>query len=108
MKFAICNETFDGWKQDDAFACIAELGYQGVEVAPFTIANDVREIPLQGRQRLRRLAEENGLVVTGLHWLLAKTTGLHLTSPDPAVRRQTAGYVIELIHFCADLGGETM
>lgn len=108
MKFAICNETFDQWKQDDVFACIAELGYQGVEIAPFTIAHDVREIPHEGRLRLRKLAEQNGVTVTGLHWLLAKTTGLHLTSPDPGVRRRTAEYVIELIRFCSDLGGSIM
>jgi len=108
MKFAICNETFEDWKQDDAFDCIAELGYQGVEIAPFTIANDVRDVPVEGRRRLRKLAEDAGLQVTGLHWLLAKTTGLHLTSPDPSVRQRTADYVIELIHFCADLGGGVM
>jgi sugar phosphate isomerase/epimerase len=108
MKFAICNETFENWKQDDAFACIAELGYAGVEIAPFTISNDVRDVPVEGRRRLRKMVEDAGLVVTGLHWLLAKTTGLHLTSPDPAVRKRTADYVIELIHFCADLGGAVM
>lgn len=108
MKFAICNETFDRWNLDDAFACIAELGYQGVEIAPFTIASDVRDIPHEGRLRLRKLADQNGLTVTGLHWLLAKTNGLHLTSPDPGVRQRTAEYVIELIRFCSDLGGSTM
>jgi sugar phosphate isomerase/epimerase len=108
MKFAICNETFENWKQDNAFACIAELGYTGVEIAPFTISNDVRDVPVEGRFRLRKMVEEAGLVVTGLHWVLAKTIGLHLTSPDSAVRKRTADYVIELIKFCSDLGGAIM
>ncbi len=108
MKFAICNETFENWKQDDVFACVAELGYTGVEIAPFTVAHDVREVPYEGRVRLRRLVEQSGLVVTGLHWLLAKTTGLHLTSPDPDVRARTTDYLIELVKFCSDLGGTIM
>lgn len=108
MKYAICNETFENWKQDDVFACIAELGYAGVEIAPFTITNDVRDVPREGRIRLRKMVENSGLVVTGLHWLLAKTDGFHLTSPDPAVRKNTADYVIELIRFCSDLGGKVM
>lgn len=108
MKFAICNETFENWKQDDVFACIAELGYTGVEIAPFTISSDVRDVPKEGRKKLRRMAEQNGLVVSGLHWLLARTTGLHLTSPDPAVRERTADYLGELIEFCSDLGGAVL
>lgn len=108
MKFAICNETFENWKQDDAFACAAELGYHGIEIAPFTVANDVRDIPVEGRKRLRKAAEDAGLAVTGLHWLLAKTTGLHLTSPDPNTRKRTAEYLIELTKFCSDLGGQVM
>jgi sugar phosphate isomerase/epimerase len=57
---------------------------------------------------LRRQAEDQGLKILGLHWLLAKTTGLHLTSADPSVRRATADYLIELTHACADLGGNIL
>jgi sugar phosphate isomerase/epimerase len=44
----------------------------------------------------------------GLHWLLARTQGLHLTSADPAVRKATAEYLVELGDLCADLGGSVM
>ncbi len=108
MRFAVCNETFENWKLDDVFACVAELGYSGIEIAPFTIATDVRDVPNQGRTRLRRLADREGLQVTALHWLLAKTSGLHLTSADAGVRQLTAEYLVELIRFCSDLGGEVM
>ena len=57
---------------------------------------------------MRRLAEKSGLEVVGLHWLLAKTKGFHLTSPDADVRRKTADYLGELARFCADLGGKIM
>ena len=44
MKFAICNEIFQGWKLEDTLACAARLGYAGVEIAPFTLANSVTDI----------------------------------------------------------------
>ena len=83
-----------------------ECGYEGVEIAPFTVASSVYEIPADKRNEIRKIVESFGLQITGLHWLLAKTTGLHLTSPDPAVRQKTAEYFQELIRLCADFGGE--
>jgi len=46
--------------------------------------------------------------VVGIHWLLAKTEGFYLTSPDPTVRRRTAEYLSTLAEVCADLGGKIM
>jgi sugar phosphate isomerase/epimerase len=108
MRFAICNETFQDWPFDKAFAFAAECGYTGLEIAPFTINNDVTDIPAQKRTEIRRLAERNGLSILGLHWLLARTEGLHLTSPDPEVRRKTAEYLGELARLCADFGGNLL
>ena len=108
MKLAICNETFQDWPLDRAFAFAAECGYTGIEIAPFTLANRVTEISPQRRAEVRAAAEAAGLEVIGLHWLLAKTEGLHLTSPDPATRRRTAEYLAELARCCADLGGHLM
>ena len=108
MKFAICNETFVDWPFERAFAFARECGYTGIEIAPFTIHNDARQISQPQRAEIRRQAEAAGLEVVGLHWLLAKTQGLHLTSPDDDVRRRTADYVIELARLCADLGGSVL
>jgi sugar phosphate isomerase/epimerase len=108
VKFAVCNETFQDWPFDRAFAFAADCGYTGIEMAPFTISNDVTEISSEKRAEVRRQADAAGLEIVGLHWLLAKTEGLHLTSPDAEVRRKTAGYLGELARFCADLGGKVM
>ena len=107
-KFAICNETFKDWPHERAFAFAAECGYQGIEIAPFTLANHVRDISPAKRSEIRRLAKTNALHVIGLHWLLAKTEGYHLTSPDHQVRRKTADYFGELARFSAELGGKLM
>ncbi len=108
MKFAICNETFKDWPFDKAFAFAAECGYTGMEIAPFTLANYATEISAQQRQEVCKLAEDTGLEVVGLHWLLAKTEGFYLTSPDADVRRRTSDYFIELARLCADLGGKIL
>ncbi len=108
MKFAICNETFLDWPFEKAFAFARECGYTGIEIAPFTINPDVRQISAERRSEVRRQAESAGLQMIGLHWLLAKTQGLYLTSHDASIRRATASYVEELARLCRDLGGSIM
>ncbi len=80
MRFAICQELFTDWDWERQCRFIASVGYTGIEVAPFTLARRIGEVGKERRQLLRRRAEENGLSIIGLHWLLAKTEGLHLTS----------------------------
>jgi sugar phosphate isomerase/epimerase len=113
MKFAICNETFGDRPFADTFSTIRKLGYTGVEIAPFTLLPktepfDVRQVPAERIVEVRQQAEDAGLEVVGLHWLLAKTDGCYLTSPDPTVRRRTADYLRTLVEICADLGGKIM
>ena len=114
MKFALCNEMFEAWNTRQGFdfprtfEYVKKSGYDGIEIAPFTIARDALHIPAARRVEIRRLAEKNDLEITGLHWLLAKTEGYHLTTPDPVLRQKTADYFLELIRLCADLGGRFM
>ena len=99
MKFAICNETFQDWPFAKAFAFARECGYTGIEIAPFTMALDAREISAAQRAEVRRQAEAADLTVIGLHWLLAKTKGYYLTTPDADVRRSTGAYIEEPLGF---------
>ena len=108
MKFAICNEIYPGWKIEDVFAHAARTGYQGVEISPFTLAENVNQISAAERTRIRELAARAGVEIVGLHWLLVKPEGLHLTAPDAALRAQTARYFCDLVDACADLGGRIM
>lgn len=108
MKFAICNETFNDRTVEEGFALAAECGYEGIEIAPFTLAAYVTELSASRRAEIRRAIEKSGLKMVGLHWLLAKTEGFHLTSPDPSVRARTRDYLIELAQCCADLGGRVL
>jgi sugar phosphate isomerase/epimerase len=108
MRYAICNETFEGWDHARVCAFVAGLGYRGLELAPFTLAPLITNVTPQRRRELRGQAEDYGLTLLGLHWLLARTEGLCLTSPDAAIRRRTADYLVELARGCADLGGDVM
>ncbi len=108
MRYAICNETFEGWDHRRVCEFVAGLGYQGLEVAPFTLAGRIADVSPERRRELRRQAEDCGLILLGLHWLLARTEGLQLTSPDVSVRQATADYLGELARCCADLGGELL
>jgi sugar phosphate isomerase/epimerase len=108
FEYAICNELFEGWPFEKAFAFAAECGYTGMEIAPFTVANDVTDVSATRRREIRLQAEKAGTPVCALHWLLARTEGFHLTTSDRAVRRRTTEYFKELARFCADLGGNVM
>ncbi|MEZ6124416.1 MAG: sugar phosphate isomerase/epimerase family protein [Planctomycetaceae bacterium] len=108
MKFAICQELFENISWDDQCRLIAEAGYTGIEVAPFTMAADVSAIPDQTLESMKTTAAQHGLEIIGLHWLLARTEGLYLTSPDADVRRKTADYLKLLARICARLGGRVL
>jgi sugar phosphate isomerase/epimerase len=105
VRFAICNELFEGWSLEDTFRTVRDLGYDGIELAPFTLATTVTELSPDQRVALRQLAAQYGLEITGLHWLLARVPGVYLTSPNPAVRAVTRAYLLELVRTCADLDG---
>jgi len=108
MRFSICNETFEGWPWQKTCEFVANCGYDGIEVAPFTLGEDVRSIDDKTRKEIRQAAEAHGLQIVGLHWLLVSPKGLSATASDPAVRRATSEYLVALVHFCADLGGSIM
>lgn len=108
MKVAICNETFGELPLASALALASEAGYTGWEVAPFTLGLPIDSFAKEDRIRYRNEVESAGLEIIGLHWLLAKTEGFHLTTTEPAVRQRTGQYLVELGELCRDLGGSIM
>jgi len=108
IQFGICNEIFKDWSIDDTFAFAAKVGYDAVEMAPFTIAKHVTDISSARRKEIKDLAARSGIAISGIHWVLVQTEGMYVTHPDAAVRRRTSEYFGELAKFCADLGGKTI
>ena len=108
MKFAICQELYENTAWSEQCKRIAEAGYTGIEVAPFSISEDPGSVSGEVFDRMRQDAEASGLQIIGLHWLLAKTNGLYLTSPDWEVRRRTSDYLSMLARICRRLGGRVL
>jgi len=114
FKYAMCNESMRELPWERQCAIVSEAGYQGIEIAAFTLLDEnsqagVRDLSPARRKEMVRVMEDHGLACVGLHWLLAPPPkGLHFTTPDVAVRAKTVVYLSELIEFCGDLGGTVM
>ena len=79
MRFAICNETFEGWEWQRVCRSVKSAGYDGLEVAPFTLAGTPAEVTGAQRNEYRDIIGSEGLVFVGLHWLMVSPKGLHVT-----------------------------
>jgi sugar phosphate isomerase/epimerase len=108
IRFGICNELFQGWPLDRVLRYCAEVGYDGLEVAPFTLVKDIRELTASNVAELRKASDDARMPILGLHWLLASPDGLSLNGPDDAARANTRGFLFALIRLCRDLGGRVM
>lgn len=108
IRLGICNELFEGWDLKDVCHTVRGLGYDGIEIAPFTLAPLITDLSPERRREIRTTVEDAGLETIGLHWLLAKTEGFYLTSPDTAVRRRTQDYLLALGEAARDLGGSLL
>ncbi|HEY4254556.1 MAG TPA: sugar phosphate isomerase/epimerase family protein [Roseomonas sp.] len=106
LRYTLCNEVVGGLPFANQCALAAGLGYEGLEVAPFTLdAEAPHLLPDSLRGMLRATAQEEGVAITGLHWLLLAPKGLSITSGETAVRARTLDFMQRLIALCADLGG---
>ncbi len=108
MKFALCNEMFGEMPWPQALEITARHGYTGWELAPFTLGAAPSELSATRRKEIEHQIRSSGIDILGLHWLLAKTQGYHLTTADRETRRRTAGYLADLARLCRDLGGWVM
>lgn len=109
MKFGICSEIFEAWNDiERTIEYVKAAGYDGLEIAPYTLAKHVTAIPQQTRRTIAKQAGALGLDILGIHWLLVGPEGLYINHPDAGIRERTARYLVDLVHFCADVGGRLM
>ena len=108
MKFALCNETYGNWDFNATCDHIAKNGYDGVEIAPFTLKEDPRDITEKEAENFGNQAKSAGLEVVGLHWLLVKPSWLHLTTDDKLLQKDTIYFGQHLARICAAMGGNIM
>jgi len=108
MKIALCNEVLASLSLERQCELAAALGYDGLEIAPFTLGDAPDKLGAAEIARVRRTVESFGLVVTGLHWLLVAPSGLSVTSADARIRARTREVVAALVALCAELGGSVL
>jgi sugar phosphate isomerase/epimerase len=108
MRLALCNEVLAALPLDRQCAYAAALGYDGLEIAPYTLFEAPGAVSASEASQVRAAVESAGLLVTGLHWLLVKPEGLSLTTADAAVRARTLEVMRRLVGLCAGLGGSVL
>jgi len=107
FRYAMCNEAFEGRPFDEVCRTMRGFGYDGIEIAPFTLAADPLDVSAQRRGEYRRMMNSEGIEFAGLHWLLVTPKQVHVTTPDRALREQSWQYVSNLVDLCADLSGKS-
>jgi D-psicose/D-tagatose/L-ribulose 3-epimerase len=105
MRIALCNEVITPMPFPAQCEYAAKLGYDGLEVAPYTLSDEPQRMGVAQIAASRRAAEDAGVAVTGLHWLLVRPAGLSISSRDERVRKRTVEVMLALIELCAQLGG---
>ena len=105
MRIALCNEVIAPMSFPEQCAYAAKLGYDGLEVAPYTLSEEPHRIGAAQLAAARAAAQDAGVAITGLHWLLVKPAGLSISSRDDAVRRRTLDVMLAFVDQCAELGG---
>ncbi len=108
MKLSLCNEVVRELSFPRQCAFAAALGYDALEIAPFTLGPDPRLLTPRRISALRIALAAEGLVCSSLHWLLVSPTGLSITSPDAAVRRTTVEVIRRQCGLAAELGASVL
>jgi len=108
MKFALCNEMFEGMPMTQVCSITSELGYHGIEIAPFTLGESAKTISAELRKETRQIISDSGLETVGLHWLFAGPKGLHITTQDNKIWGRTRDYLSCLLDLCKDLDGKVL
>ncbi len=108
MPYLMCNEVVRELEFAAQCDLAAELGYDGIELAPFTLGPNPHRLAAERVAALRRAVTDAGIRVGALHWLLVAPEGLSITSADSDVRRATRDVIDGLVTLCAELGGRVL
>lgn len=105
MRIALCNEVIAPMPFPAQCEYAAKLGYEGLELAPYTLSEEPHRMGAAQLAAARGAAEAAGIAITGLHWLLVKPAGLSISTKDQKTRQKTIDVMLAFVEQCAELGG---
>ncbi|HEX7388048.1 MAG TPA: sugar phosphate isomerase/epimerase family protein [Castellaniella sp.] len=105
MRIALCNEVLQPLTFLEQCRLAAAMGYDALEVAPFTLAEDPLQISDTEARQYACIAQDHGIAISGLHWLLVAPRGLSISSADATLRARTARAMERMVELCTLLGG---
>jgi sugar phosphate isomerase/epimerase len=105
MKYAICNELFGDLALEKACQITAQHGFQGLEIAPFTLFDDPKNVGKGTIREIKHALQHSGLQFVGFHWLFLSPKGLHITTPDSTIRKRSWEHLRKLVDIAGELGG---
>lgn len=108
MKLALCNEVLQPLPLAAQCEAAAGMGYDALEIAPFTLSDDPFSLDTAAAHRVRHTTASHGLAISSLHWLLVKPEGLSLVTDDAGLRRRTLDLLRRLIDFAAACGAQVL
>jgi D-psicose/D-tagatose/L-ribulose 3-epimerase len=105
MKYSICNWLFK--EMDFAQSCLvtANHGFQGIEIAPFTLFDDPKNIGEEKILEIKKTIEEAGLSFVGFHAIFFGPGDFHISSRDSAIRQRSWDRLKRLVDIVGKLGG---
>lgn len=109
MKYSVCNELFGATPFRESCSIIRGAGFQGVELAPYTLFGDFSPAAIaKGVRGAKEALEGEGLAFAGMHWLMTKPEGMHLASADKALRTRSRDHLARLLEAAGELGGGSL
>lgn len=108
LRLVCCNELLSRQGLDFRAQCrfAKAVGYDAMELAIESFPDDPRDLADDDIRTMRQTAEDEGIAIAGLHWLLSSAPDLSIT--DPASGNETTDYLLKLVDICAKLGGHTL
>ena len=103
FRLSVCNELYEKTPFVEQCRSLRRAGWDGIEIAPFTLELNATELPKDRRREIRDIIVSEGLEFVGLHWLTVGPSGLHVTTPDQAMREHSWNFIRGLVELCADL-----
>lgn len=108
MRISLCNEVIRELPLERQCEFARKVGYDGLEIAPFTLGEEPHLLSPARRAEIRSIAGAAGIAITSLHYLMLVPKGLSITSSDAGQRARTVDVMRRLCDLAADLGAEVL